>query len=159
MVNIITGKINSGKTTKIIELYHELNKGNGIVSKKYMIGKDVYGFNAVQLSDNLEYPFMIHKKQIKSELLSSFIYNIGPYYVFDEAISKIEYFFNNLIKNKVQPIYFDEVGMLELEERGFYKLIKLAISSDLDIYMTAREDLVDRIIKKFEVKKYQIISR
>ena len=34
MVRIVTGKINSGKTTKIESIYKKNNLGDGIISKK-----------------------------------------------------------------------------------------------------------------------------
>lgn len=160
MVNIITGRINSGKTTKIKALYNQLNRGDGIISKKYMKGNDVYGFNIYLLEEASETPFMIHEKQITNEMdKAKFIYNIGPYWVYRKAIELINNYYDDLIQRKVQPLFFDEVGVLELNEKGFYNSINKAITSDLDIYLVTRDDLIEKIIKKFEITEYKIIGR
>lgn len=158
MVNIITGKMNSGKTTKLLDLYNDLKKGNGIISRKEMIGPSVFGFFAYVLETKEEFPYMIHQKQLKEEN-DSFIYQIGPYFIYKEAQLFIEQFFIKLINNKISPLYFDEVGKLELSNRGFYSSIKYALQENIDIYMTVREDLVDSILKHFNILDYQIVSR
>lgn len=158
MVNIITGKMNSGKTTKLLDLYNDIKKGNGIISRKKMIGSSVFGFFAYVLETKEEFPYMIHQKQMKEET-ASFIYQIGPYLVYKKTQLFIEQFYIELIDNRISPLYFDEVGKLELSNRGFYSSIKYALDKNIDIYMTIREDLVDSILKHFNILDYQIVSR
>lgn len=167
MVKIVTGKMNSGKTSRIKALYNQNKVGDGIISKKVMIDKDVYGYFAQRLSDNLEFHFMVHEKFFKQNTFSDdsvnetdFCCKIGPYRVYKKAFKRIKHIYKRLIKNKVSPLYFDEVGMLEFEEKGFYKILKKAIKTkDLDLVLSIREDLIDKIVNKLGITEYEIVSR
>lgn len=166
MVKIITGKINSSKTTRITEHYLECKKGDGIISKKVMQDNKVFGYKASRLSDNLEFSFMIHEDFYNNDLYpevdvfdNKFSSQIGPYKVFTKAMKKVNSIYKDLIRRKVAPLYFDEVGKLEIEKNGFYKMIKKALKNDVDIIFTAREDLVEEIVDIFNISNYEIISR
>lgn len=166
MVRIVTGKINSGKTTRIETIYHKNNLGDGFISKKIMIGSDVYGFKAKRLSDGYETMFMLHDRYYsKNDIIidfdeeSKYDYEIGPYKVLTKAISLIDNTYKNLIDDSISPLYFDEVGKLELNGLGFYQHIKKALLKNLDIYMVVREDLIDEVIRKFDITEYLIASR
>ncbi|MCK5732522.1 MAG: hypothetical protein KAH13_05860 [Tenericutes bacterium] len=166
MIKFITGKINSGKTTRMIQFHNEHPTGDGFISRKIMIGTDVYGFNAVRLSDKFEIPFMIHERYyFENEKISyddeniKYEYKIGPYHVLSSGIEFIENTYTDIFKRNVSSIFFDEVGKLELNGLGYFKYIDKAIALEKDVYMTAREDLLLDIIEKFSIKKYEIISR
>ena len=166
MINIIIGKINSGKTTRMTQFYNKHPHGDGFISRKIMIGTDVYGFNAIRLSDKFEIPFMIHERYyFENEKISyedediKYDYKIGPYHVLSSGIEFIEDTYINIFKKNVNPVFFDEVGKLELDELGYYKYIYKAISLNKDVFITVREDLLLDIIEKFKITKYEIISR
>lgn len=166
MVKIITGKINSGKTTAIRKFYEENKLGDGIVSKKVMLDNQVFGYYALRLSDNLEFPFMIHENVYKKDIVrnediydTDFIYEIGPYKVYRRAMKKINSIYKEIFKNRNNLVYFDEVGMLEVNEQGYYKNLKKAIKKGFDIVLTTREDLVEKVIEKLKISEYEIISR
>jgi len=163
VIRIVTGKINSGKTTRLIEIYLNTGKGGGIIAKKYMDGTDVVGFNAVILGNDKEYPYLIHEKQLKKNVYNSqennFIANIGPYRIFASTQTFINDYFDNLCVAGISPQYFDEVGKLEIMEKGYYQSIKAALKQNIDIYLTVREDLIEEVMNKFEITDYEIISR
>jgi nucleoside-triphosphatase THEP1 len=166
VVKIITGKINSNKTTRIREYYQEHKKGDGIISKKIMIDKKVYGYKASRLSDNLEFTYLVHENFYNKGLypdIEVFEFlgctQIGPYRINRKAMKKINSIIDKMIKSKVSPIYFDEVGKLELQECGFYKNIKKALKKRLDIVLCTREDLIEEVLKKFDISEYEIVSR
>ncbi|MBN2540865.1 MAG: hypothetical protein JXB08_05000 [Bacilli bacterium] len=159
MVNIVTGKMNSGKTTRMLELYQRQPIGNGILSKKYMIGSDVFGFNAYVLKEEIEFPFMIHERQLEGLTESmSFSERIGPYLIIEEAQREVDRYYQLWISECTTPLYFDEVGKLELENQGFDFHIRAAIKSGLDLYLSVREDLVEPILNHYQIQDYQIIS-
>ncbi len=166
MIKFITGKINSGKTTRMIQFHSKHQLGDGFISRKIMIGTDVYGFNAVRLSDKFEIPFMIHERYyFEGEKISyedefiKYEYKIGPYHVLSSGIEFIENTYNEIFKKNVNPVFFDEVGKLELNGLGYFKHIDKAIALKKDVYMTVREDLLLDVLEKFNIEKYEIISR
>lgn len=162
MVTIITGKMNSGKTTRIKNIFEHTEEGDGFISRKIMIGTDVYGFNAIRLSDGFEFPFMIHERYYYDESIFSddtgfaYIYEIGPYKVLKYAIEFIDGTYLKLIEKMISPLYFDEVGLLEVKGLGYAKHILSALNNKLDIIITAREDLILDIIEFFDITKYEI---
>lgn len=166
MVKIITGKINSGKTTRLNEIYQQEKKGDGIISKKVMEDKNVYGYLGMRLSDNFEFIYMIHEniyyRNISNDIdgyEAKFIYSIGPYKIYKSALKKIRKIYKELIENNVEPLYFDEVGKLELNGLGTSKWIKKALDKELNVYMTVREDFIEEVIENFSIKEYEIINK
>ncbi|MBI9009378.1 MAG: hypothetical protein JEZ05_05040 [Tenericutes bacterium] len=166
MVKIITGKMNSGKTTRIKEHYLLDKLGDGIISRKVMIDKDVYGYKASRLSDNLEFSFMIHDKYYQENLFKNgdiysrhFCNKIGPYWIYKKGMKRVLSIYKNLIKEKVSPIYFDEIGKFEIQCDGFYKPLKNALKKNLDVIFTIREDLIEELVDKMNISNYEIIGR
>ena len=165
MVKIITGKINSTKTTRIKNHYLTHKKGDGIISQKIMIDKNVFGYSAVRLSDNLEFPFMIHETFYKKDLHqngdifdNNICGQIGPYMIYQKGIKKVNAVYKELFKKKVSPLYFDEIGKLEIQGSGFYKILKKAIKKDINLIITVREDLIEEIVDKLNISNYEIIG-
>ncbi len=124
-----------------------------------MIGKDVFGFNALVLKDETEYPYLIHINQLSDFQIDDFVflYNIGPYLVYKTTIELIDQMYETWIKENVTPLYFDEVGKLELSGKGFHCALKGALEKNLDVYMTVRDDLIEAVLEKFEIKEYELI--
>jgi len=159
VVHIVIGKMNSGKTTRMKELYEKTHLGNGIVSKKYMIGSDVFGFNAYVLKDGTEFPYLLHEKQTQGfDEGVDFQGKIGPYLIYHAAEKRINSLYKHWIEEGVSPLYFDEVGKLELSHRGFSKQIQTALEAGIDVFLSVREDLVEKVLSHFAIKEYQIIS-
>ncbi len=164
MVKIITGKINSGKTTKLESIFHKNNLGDGFISKKIMIGTDVFGFKAKRLSDGYETMFMLHNRYFFEDKIISitdddltYDYEIGPYKVLSKALKVIDETYKNLINDSVSPLYFDEVGKLEISGLGYARYIEKAMENNIDVYLVVREDLIDSIVRKFDIKEYLIV--
>ncbi|MBU1145820.1 MAG: hypothetical protein KJ971_08235 [Firmicutes bacterium] len=156
MVRIVTGKINSFKTTKMIELYKKIQKGDGFVSLKIMIKDKVHSYNALHLLTNETFPLIIRKEFNDSS--KEVICQIGEYHFLKDTVLLIENTIEKMIKAKVSPIFLDEIGNLELQEKGFHQILKKMISSKLDLYLSIRADLVDEIIKKYNIEEFEIIS-
>ena len=162
MITIITGKINSGKTTKISLRYKSDSLGDGILSKKIMIEDKVYGFHGVRLANDFEFLFMIHKQfanqnQNQDEVFDV-AYDIGPYHVLTNALQYIDETYEFILSNHISPVYFDEVGVLELQDKGFAKYIQRAIQQESDVIMTVRKDLISKVVKKFNIEQYDLIK-
>jgi len=157
VVHIVTGKINSGKTTRLIAIFDQLQRGNGIVSKKYMNGQNVLRFQGMILKSRQEFPYLVHEREIKKENHDVFITNIGPYYLYGEAQTLIDRFYDGEIENQVEPLFFDEIGKLELSGQGFHNALSKALRKGLEVYLCIREDLVLEVIQRFNIRNYEII--
>ena len=155
MVKIVTGSINSLKTTRIINYYEDNPIGDGFVSKKIMKDNLVYGYNLMQLSTKHEIPLVIRdslwdgKKRI--------IFKIGPYCFFEEALMFLEEKTDEFINNNINPIFLDEIGILELNGEGFDQILKKLIKNKCDLFLVVRSDLLDKVCERYGFKEIEII--
>ena len=156
MLNIVTGKINSSKTSKLIEIYNSLKIGDGFVSLKNMNDDIVHSYDILRLATNEKMQLVI--RDIYSE--SSFVKccQIGPYLFSKETVEHIENTFKKLIKNQVSPLFLDEIGLLELADLCFHNIFTEMLNSKLDIYITVRKDLLKRILEKYKIKEYNLFD-
>jgi len=70
MIKIVTGKINSKKTTRMMDLYLADHQGDGFISLKVMSDQKVYGYHAMKLSSREKRLLMVHKDFYLSEFFA-----------------------------------------------------------------------------------------
>ncbi|MGC9367288.1 MAG: nucleoside-triphosphatase [bacterium] len=155
MITVITGPINSGKTLKLLELYHQSKNGDGFTCEKLFQEGKFKGYYLRRLSTNQIENFISlkqHQPNIRSNLaIGKFIFN-------PEVLKSAECTYEILISKKIEPLYLDEIGPLELNHKGFHDIFKEILASNLDIFFTCRISLVDKIISKFNIKNYSLIK-
>jgi nucleoside-triphosphatase THEP1 len=149
MVNIITGSINSGKTSRIIKLYETMGKGDGFVSVKNMYGNKVHSYEIMQLSNKEKQLFILREDYLTKDWCE--LYKLGPYSFSLSVFKHIEDTINRLIVSKVTPIYLDEVGRLELENKCFHRILVELLESQCELYITVRKEYLDRLIDKYNL--------
>ena len=156
MITFVTGKINSGKTTKMVEMYEQTQKGDGFIAFKVMDKSIVHHYLSRQLSSNETTPYVIREQFDDGS--KKILCQIGPYRFYEETIRRIEREIRRMIDYSIEPIYLDEIGMLELQGNGFHDIFKEMVESGLNCVVSARHDLVPSIVEKFHIKEYQIIT-
>ncbi len=156
MVKIVTGKINSYKTTKLKKIYQQNQIGDGLIAKKTMRGDLVYGYTLVRLSNGKETPFIIRDIYYKND--KEIIYKLGPYLFYKEAFNYIDELVEKWIKETTNPIFLDEISILELQEKGYYHTLEKLLQENIDLYLVVRSDLIKKVVDKFNIKEYQIIG-
>jgi nucleoside-triphosphatase THEP1 len=155
MITIVTGKINSGKTTAMIRHYHEHKRGDGFVSIKSMLDNHVDHYTIMRLSTGEEKLLMVHEKSHLFHEPSSM--RIGPYHVMLEAIQWVEDEMKIMIETNISPLYLDEIGALELNHQGFHPLMMAMIHSSMDLILVVRESLFDEVVNMYHLKDIKII--
>lgn len=155
MIYIITGKINSYKTTRLKALYNTLN-GDGFASIKHMHRNKVLYYHIERLSDQSTSMFAIHKDHYP--VMFEKVEQLGPY-VFDKTVFEmVESVIEQCIKKQVSPLFIDEVGPLEIARKGFYKTLTQLLNSDSDVYFTCRTSLVESVVKTFNIETYVLLD-
>ncbi len=155
MIHIVTGKIDSGKSTKLMELYETIDKGDGFVLLKTMDnGKPVY-YDAYRLSRKTRCRTIVREDMITDE---SVAFAIGPYRFLTSAVAWINREMTELLQTGTRPLFFDEAGILEINKKGFYPLIKAIVESDADLYITVRTPLVEKFLETFNIQTYRIVG-
>jgi nucleoside-triphosphatase THEP1 len=156
MITIVTGKINEGKTTALKLMYHEDKKGDGFIAIKKMDGTNVHSFLATKLSTKEQKVLMLHKNYYSESFISAG--KIGPYLINLFTLSWVETSIEKMIKKKVEPIYLDEVGMLELDGYGYDLILRKIIESNLDLIITTRSDLLEKVKEHYNLKDVKVIE-
>ena len=156
MIHIVTGKMNSGKSTTLGSIYQELKKGDGFISVKRMHYDKVHGYEIMRLSTNNLHPLVIREEFAHQDM--KIVCQIGPYLFLEDTLRIVENEIEEMIQSKVSPIFLDEIGQLELYDQCFDSIFRKMAESNLDIYITVREDLVDKVIDKYGIKEVEIIT-
>jgi nucleoside-triphosphatase THEP1 len=156
MIHIVTGKMNAGKSTKLGSIYNELQKGDGFISVKRMHYDKVHGYEIMRLSTKAFLPLVMREEFSHTSI--DVACQIGPYLFLSDTLKYVENEIEEMIKNAVSPIFLDEIGQLELYDQCFSDIFQKMVNSGLEIYITVREDLVEKIIEKFQIKKVDIIK-
>lgn len=155
MLNIVTGKINSGKTTRLLNIYKTNGSGDGFISVKNMKGSMVHSYDIMRLSTKEATQFVVHEQFMDQEL--DVACQIGPYLFLQDTLNYIYDEYRKLIKQGISPLYIDEIGMLELHDQAFHQIFKELIESNLTVYAVIREDLIEDVLKKYNVNTFKII--
>jgi nucleoside-triphosphatase THEP1 len=155
MIHIITGSINSGKTTKLLSLYNELKAGDGFILPKAFIEGNYTGQQIVRLSTGIGIPFSFKKDYTPAYWDEKYCLDVYSFshQGFEFATETVK----DIVSNKVSPVFIDEIGPLELEDKGFFQLLLQLLSEDHTMYISVREFLLENVIDKFEIKQYEII--
>lgn len=156
MINFITGKINSFKTTKILALYQETKNGDGFIMIKHMEHNNVKSYDLYRLSTDESFPFVIREEDITKDFKVAC--QIGPYVFNQDVLTLAALTFNELIEKKISPLFLDEVGLLELQNKGFSSILEDIVKSKLDAFIVVRSDLISKVIEKFQIKEYRVLS-
>ncbi|QUH31685.1 nucleoside-triphosphatase [Vallitalea guaymasensis] len=149
MINVITGPINSGKTSKMIKSYERIQKGDGFVSIKNMERDKVHSYEIMQLSNRKKQLFILREDYLTKDWCES--YKMGHYSFSTPVLEHIENTIRELIKSRVTPIYLDEIGRLELQNKCFHKILVELLNSECELYITVREDFLDDLINKYNL--------
>lgn len=156
MITVLKGGINRGKTTEMLSIYSRNKSGDGFVTRK-VFEKDLFaGYEIVRLSSMESKPFIFKTGYEPCHWVEAFKY--GPFTFSKEAIVFAESIMDEIIKSGADPVYIDEVGPVELQGKGFYKPLKMALEAGRNLYVTVREACVDDVLELFKINDYVIIQ-
>ncbi len=153
MVTFIVGPVNSGKTTRMAALYKEKG-GDGVLCPKVLDGDIHQGYDLVHLRTGEATPFARFKSTLPADWDEAFTF--GPYSFSAKAQGKAAHIIGKAIETGISPVFLDEIGPVELEERGFANLFRALIKSDTNTIVSVRDFLLDQIITFFDIKNNQI---
>jgi nucleoside-triphosphatase THEP1 len=155
MIYIITGSHRSGKTTFLMRTADYLMKENitaqGFLSVAVLHDRKTSRYDLFDLNENTFIPFIRREGENAWE-------RIGPYYFIPQGLDHARKLILSSAKNSV--LIIDEIGPLELKDRGLWPAVKQVIFSDRRIFIVAvrrsiLKDFVNKVGKK-EVKIFDI---
>jgi len=157
MIHFVTGPINSGKTTTMMELYRKRGKGDGFVALKTMEEKNVHHYDMMRLSTGEKQLLIVRHDDLPDDVVVSD--SIGPYHMLKKGKIWVETCIKNMISKHIEPIYFDEIGILETQGEGFSELLKEMLHSGLDLVLSVRDSLMPAIIERYHITTYRVRKR
>ena len=150
-VVILSGAVQSGKTTSLLKHFSNTNAVGGFICP------DVNGKRMMfYTSEKRVVPFQI-AQQNNSVSIGKFAFDQN---VFNKACDILV----NPLTLDNNWVIVDEVGPLELKEKGYYHSLITLIDNakqkdDLTIILVVREHLIADVVSKFNLKDVEIITK
>ena len=153
---ILTGEIDSGKTTCIQHLIKKLQDENiiihGIYSKKIVENNKTKGYDVVNIFSGEKQVFL---RTFGDESQS----RIGRYYIYSEGLNSGKEALNLNSFSPSEIIIIDEVGRLELTEKGWHKsLQKLTQNFNGYLLLSVRKEFVKGVIQHYHLQPERILE-
>jgi nucleoside-triphosphatase THEP1 len=155
MVTFVTGRINSGKTTKLFELYQQTGRGDGYIAIKQMQGTKVVEYTAKRLSSDDAFPYVVRDEFDPGT--KKIACSIGPYRFYQDAVDEMVAEIRRMIEYSIEPIFLDEIGQLELRGECFAQVFSEMVASGLDLVVSVKKELLEDVIKTFGIHDYKIV--
>ena len=147
-IYLLTGPKNSGKSTRLMQWIPQQKKIMGIVCPREKGKRELFSIHSG-----------IYKK-FESENENETVVKIGNYKFLKESFEWAEKELLKAREFKPQWLIIDEIGPLELQGKGFDKVIKqLLILSELsktNLILVVRENLIDDVISNYNLGKDKI---
>lgn len=151
-VFLLTGPIQSGKSTELLNRYQNQKGVGGFIS--LVVGGKRHFYS---LSQKIKIPMESPENVI--DLLS-----VGRFQFSKKAFSIAENWFEDDLKSEqMKWMILDEIGPLELQDKGFSKLIStyLAKPPNPNGIFVVRESLIESVLAKwkFDHLDFQVVSQ
>ncbi len=156
MIFIITGGINTGKTTRMLELFMEHPLGDGFVCPKNCEENKLCRYDIRHLQTGQTIPFAYPSDTIPENWVEQIRY--GKYTFSVQAFNFAKAIANTCLENHISPFFLDEIGPIELDlHQGFYSILKKIKILDIDFYISVRKCRIHDLANYFDLKKTNII--
>ena len=154
MVNIISGKKDSGKTAKMEKLFRETINAAGFVSIKVYKDGRVIGYNVVNLRGGYPVPLARIRGNEPENWNKKVMH--GKFSFSTEGFAAAETIVRRALKENAENIFLDEIGKLELKGKGFAPLLKYLLTEDIHLYIAVRSENVVSVVNQFGINNYRI---
>ena len=153
---LISGPVGSGKTTKVLKIIEDFRAKNisigGLYSPRILEGETTIGYDVVDIQTNHRTSFLM--KSIDETLAKIGRYSIIPAGL--EAGYEALDFSNDRI---TQLIVIDEVGNLELENKGWASQIEELLNNhSIYLLFTVRDIYTESVIQKWNLNSYKLFK-
>ena len=152
MVFIITGGINTGKTT-LLERIHRSFGGGGFSLPKIITNNQFKGYWIKDLETGEKTPFAL------VECNSIYLYRVGRFHILPSGLEFAKSIYVKSIGAHLRDFFIDEIGPLELGNRGFSDIFNDALNNFERVYAVVRNSCLEDVIRVFGLKGYKLIKK
>jgi nucleoside-triphosphatase THEP1 len=148
---IISGLVGEGKTTytkKLIDFFRRngINVG-GIISERVINNSQTIGYDLVNIETGEKEAFLRQKEESGNE-------TIGRFTICQKGLAMGNTVLNSMILQGNRIVIIDEVGLLELRNKGWSNCINdLVTKSENHILITVRDTYVNEVKNKWNLKE------
>ncbi len=154
MVTLYTGEINSGKTQAMRGHYMRYGKGDGFFCIKHFENGSHTGYDLELIAEKKAVPFIRTEEQPGEKIQ----YRLGKYIFLKNGFEKAQKKLFECRVQALQPVYIDELGILESRKECFYQKTKELLEQDAHVITAVRSSLLKEIIAVFSITEYTILQ-
>ena len=151
---IFSRQVRSGKTTELLHWCDQQKNVAGILMP------DIDGKRKVlDLRSGVMFDIECHDPVNTKEALVQ----VGRYHFYTAVFETINSLLDQTLSDDPEWMIIDEVGKLELEEKGFYNLVKKVIydhenkRTTANILLVVRDSICDEVISRFNINTYTLV--
>lgn len=154
MIYILTGAIRTGKTTALLNWIKGRNDVDGLLCPDGENGKRYF----LKIYSKEQFEF-------EDESESEKTITIGPFHFLKSAFEKGNQFLIELsTKTKNQYLVVDELGKLELKDKGLHdaaiKLIpEYMFNDEKHLILVVRASLLEAVLNHYQIKAYTLLTK
>jgi len=149
---IVSGHVGAGKTRLCQEVAIRLrDKGinvGGVLSPRVVNGESTVGYEIVDLSS---------KKRKDFAQLSPPGVSAGRFYIDKRSLEWAKGVIRRA-SGVADVVFVDEVGRLEMRNRGFASVTREVLSTDVQIVLLVRSRFTTELKDKFEIDQYDLVN-
>lgn len=162
MIRIITGPVDSGKTTRMLGLYQLAVPGTagGFVSRKLFRNEAFAGYEISRLADGESriLAVLADEESAGTAALPRDSFLFGRFIFFNDAFRFGESIIEALQQEPgITDLYLDEIGLIELNGQGFAPLLDRLDKPRLNLNLCIRSDCLAAAVERFGLYPYTII--
>ena len=163
MIFILTGPVNSGKTTFLKRIVEELKSQkftiDGFLSEAILQNQEKTGYDLLELRSGKSIPLI--RKSGRQEWQK-----VGPFFFIPEGLSWAKEII--LRSREAEILVVDEIGPLELSGKGFWPVLEKVIFHRVQKFLfvlrrSALEDFLRSVakikVKIFDLEEEEVFSR
>jgi len=151
-IYIVSGGVGEGKTKQTVRIVKKLKKENravgGIYSQRIMEGDHTTGYDVVDAASENSWPFLRLKTKTSAV-------TIGKFEILSRGLQNGLSAINKAIQKNAEIMIVDEVGRLEIRNRGWSVAVDKLMSDYKGVIILAvRKDFVNAVVEKWKIKSY-----
>lgn len=157
MIHLITGGVNQGKSTRLLNIYQTLGKGDGFYNRRVYQGITLIGQEIIHLATGQRYMLAFREEHIPEGWNEEC--RLGPFSFSREGWEFGRQIIESGLENQVSPSFLDEIGPLELAGRGWDAILRRVLLTAPELFIVVRDSCIMEMIRKYRLQEYEIVGR
>lgn len=149
---IVSGHLGTGKTRLceevVVRLKDEGINVGGVLSPRVVDGESTVGYEIVDLSSEERKDFA----QLSPPGVSA-----GRFYIDERSLEWAKEVIRKA-SSSADVVFIDELGRLEMRNRGFAGVTREALSADVQVVLLVRSRFLTDMKDKFKIDEYDLVS-